>query len=167
MKRKLCCILSVLCLFVTPIAFGGCNDNSSVEPDESSSKVNSSVEPNESSSNDIALSLSYTILEKTNDCLVIHVGVCRDEYKLSDVMEALQTEGKITYTMNGTFMSSLNGVTPEGTNFWALYTSDEEFSNTAWGSYEYNGKNYGSSSLGMESLAVAEGEYYIWALSSY
>ncbi len=166
MKRKLCCILSFLCLFVTPIAFGGCNDNSSVIPEESSSIDNSSVEPDETS-NDIALSLSYAVLKKTNDCLVIHVDICRDEYKLIDVMKDLQESDKITYTMNGTFLSSLNGVTPTGKQFWALYTSDTELSNTAWGSYTYEGKTYGSSILGVTELPIAENGYYIWALSSY
>lgn len=148
MKRKLCCILSFLCLFVTPIAFGGCNN-----PFHSSEAT--------------ATSITCTVEKKTDDCLILHVTDLQGEYTLSEAMATLQSKGEISYAVADGMMTTLNGVTPEGRNFWALYTSDEEFSNTAWGSYEYNGKNYGSSSLGMESLAVAEGEYYIWALSSY
>ena len=48
-----------------------------------------------------------------------------------------------------------------------LYTSDSENANEAWGIVEYEGKNYGSATLGAESLPVKSGAIYIWWYQSF
>ena len=89
--------------------------------------------------------------------------------RLINAMKKLKEQGEMDYTISAGFVNSINGVenASDYSSFWALYTSDEEYSYSEWGVYEYNGAAYGSASLGAESLRVKEGEYYVWHLSVY
>ena len=80
-------------------------------------------------------------------------------------MEILQEEGKLTFTKDATGMiTSINGKenAADWSASWMLYTSDDELSNTEWGTIEWNGKTYGSAVVGASSLQVDEEETYVW-----
>jgi hypothetical protein len=48
-----------------------------------------------------------------------------------------------------------------------LYTSDAENSNSAWGTVEYDGKEYGSAVSGAETLKIKADQLYIWVYQSF
>ena len=62
---------------------------------------------------------------------------------------------------------SINKKAPVGNEFWGLYTSDTELSNTAWGTATYEGNTYGSAMFGAEDLPVIENGIYIWQISTF
>ena len=72
----------------------------------------------------------------------------------------------------GLYVKKLNGYTLENNEFVAIYTSLSEYdgiaySNTDWGTYEYNGKTYDSATYGASGLPLIKGEIYILAISTY
>ena len=82
-------------------------------------------------------------------------------------MEDLKERGAFTYEIANGMILSINGKAPVGNEFWGLYTSDTELSNTAWGTTTYEGKTYGSAMFGAESLPVIENGIYIWQISTF
>ncbi len=83
---------------------------------------------------------------------------------LLDVMEELQAEGSLTLTIENGMITGLNGVKNSviAKSYWMLYTTDEENSNTAWGTYTYEGQVLASSTYGAEELLAKENELYVW-----
>ena len=90
-----------------------------------------------------------------------------DGKTLKDYMDYLQDNQKLTYSINNGMVTAINGKSNTTSSFWMLYTSDEQNSNDAWGTFEYEGEIYGSATLGAESLPVKEGCVYVWAYQSF
>lgn len=86
---------------------------------------------------------------------------------LKDYMDYLQKNNEIEYKINNGMMTSINNKQGNSNQYWMLYTSDTENSNSAWGTCEYNGNTYNSASLGVEQLIVKDGCIYIWYLQSF
>ena len=86
---------------------------------------------------------------------------------LLQYMDYLKSQGILDYEISDGMILSINGLTGGTNQYWMLYTSDEELSNTEWGTIEYEGTMYASAIVGAEELSVAVGEYYIWAYVSF
>lgn len=110
-----------------------------------------------------------TIVEATNQMVVIQVGDVEEEITLLSVMENLQAEGKLSFVVVGGMITELNGISNDVDYdpCWMLYTSDVELSNQDWGTVEYNGAVFGSAIVGAETLTVIPGGYYVWNYQSF
>ena len=98
---------------------------------------------------------------------VVFRGVGNSNGWLSESMELLKKNGKLTYEISGGMVTSINGKANSANEFWMLYTSDTEMANTAWGTYEYEGQTLGSAIVGAEALPVVDGGIYIWAYQGF
>ena len=92
-----------------------------------------------------------------------------DEKRLLTIMEELSADGALTFKESGGMVTSINGKDnpADWSACWMLYTSDEEFSNTAWGSYLLEDMTLGSAIVGAESLPIKAGEYYVWSYQTF
>ena len=109
-------------------------------------------------------------VERTEGTMVaIKVEKAEDNAMLIEVMEYLQEENALAFEVSGGMVISINGKAnaADWSASWMLYTSDEEMSNTAWGTYEYEGQTLGSAIVGAEALPVADGEVYIWSYQGF
>lgn len=86
---------------------------------------------------------------------------------LLDVMTTLEADGELSFTEENGMIVKLNGTKNEGSSYWMLYTSDAEYANTAWGTYEYEGQTYGSATLGATELPFNVKETYIWVYQTF
>ena len=87
---------------------------------------------------------------------------------LEQYMQAMQKNGGITFEAEDGMIVSVNGVTPSAQNeYWFIYTSLEDYSNTTWGTYSYNGQTLGSATLGFGTLPCVAGQTYALILSAY
>ena len=155
MKRKLTYFVSILASFVVSVCMlTGCSFLS-----QSSSSSSSVLVPPEA---------KFLVVETTETSVVIKVNKAQDNQTVLDVMQALQAEGKMSYTLSGTMLQSINGKEnpTDWSACWMLYTDDEAFSDTAY-SIEYKGKIYGSALFGAESLKVKSGKTYIWIYQTF
>ncbi len=114
--------------------------------------------------------LSLIACEKNVDKVVITVS--GSEYDiagktLEEYMSMISEKENIDYEVGNGMMLSINGTTNTTKSFWMLYTDDEDNSNTAWGTIEYDGKTYASSSLGLTELIVKDGATYIWVYQTF
>ena len=107
------------------------------------------------------------VLSVTETQIVISVNEVSSSTTLITVMEDLKERGAFTYEIANGMILSINGKAPVGNEFWGLYTSDTELSNTAWGTATYEGKTYGSAMFGAEDLPVIENGIYIWQISTF
>ena len=91
------------------------------------------------------------------------------EENLMSVMEELQADGLMNFTVQAGMVTSINGKAnpADFSSCWMLYTSDAEMSNSAWGEIDYNGEKLGSAVLGADSLPVVEGEVYVWYYQAF
>ena len=69
----------------------------------------------------------------------------------------------------GFYLTSLNGREATDEYYWAVYTTlgildGVEYSNAAWGTWEYGGETLASASYGVSGLPLVEGELYalVW-----
>ena len=109
-------------------------------------------------------------VEKTaEDMVAIRVLEADGEETLLSVMEDLQEEGLVNFTIQNGMVMGINGKDNpiDFSHCWMLYTSDEEMANAAWGEIEYNGEKLGSAVLGADSLPVLEGEVYVWYYQAF
>ena len=109
------------------------------------------------------------ILSKTDTMVVIKVNETEGFATLIDAMNYLKGEGVLNFEISGGMLTEIEGKAnpADWSACWMLYTSDEELSNTEWGTIEYEGTMYASAIVGAEELSVAVGEYYIWAYVSF
>ena len=109
------------------------------------------------------------VVSKTETMIVIKASETQGFPTLLDAMKYLKDAGKLSFELSGGMVVSIEGKANDATQnaYWFCYTSDSEYSNTEWGTVEYDGKVLGSAILGAESLPVAVGEYYVWAYSKY
>lgn len=90
---------------------------------------------------------------------------------LLDVMEERKEEGTLTFEVVNGMVTSINGTAnaPTYNPCWMLYTSDDDpaASNSAWGTYEYEGQTLASAALGADALIVKAGEIYVWVYLTF
>lgn len=114
--------------------------------------------------------MEYTIVKSNGTRVEICVSDLGDsEWTLIDVMEIAKLEGELTYEISGGMIASMEG-TANAADFsscWMLYTTDEELSNTEWGTITVGEKTLGSAIVGAEALPVVEGELYVWDYQTF
>ena len=88
---------------------------------------------------------------------------------LIDYMDRARLNGGFTYEIKDGMVTSINGKsnTADFSGCWMLYTSDTEFSNTAWGTVEYGEKTLGSAIVGAEELPTKADEIYLWEYCTF
>ena len=111
-------------------------------------------------------------LEKVSETLIVmKVNEAEEGATALSALTKLKEEGKIEFEVQeseyGAYIISINGKEQVTGYSWMLYTSDEEFSTTDYGTVEYNGETYGQAALGASSLVVKSGEYYIWSYDAW
>lgn len=95
-----------------------------------------------------------------------------------DGLKQLMEEGKLTFTYSmgdyGAYILTVNGKEPDPSEneFWAVYTSLGEYegvvySNSEYGSAEYEGRTLNSASFGVSGLPLVEGEIYLIEIGRY
>ena len=88
---------------------------------------------------------------------------------LMDYMETLKDGGELEFSVSDGMITSINGIEnpADYSSCWMLYTSDEDTANKAWGTVEYEGKEYGSAISGAETLKIKADQLYIWVYKSF
>ena len=97
---------------------------------------------------------------------------------LEEALSSLKGIGLLTYegteSEYGLYLTSLNGYTPnaESNEYWAIYTTlgeyeGVEYSNSEYGTFEYEGKTCSSASYGISGIPVVEGETYVITIATY
>ena len=103
------------------------------------------------------------------DYIVITADEGAEGKTLLAYMNDLKAQEQLSFELVNGMVTSINGKAnaADFSSCWMLYTSDSENANEAWGVVEYEEKNYGSATLGAESLPVKSGEIYIWWYQSF
>lgn len=93
----------------------------------------------------------------------------KEEMFLIDYMNELSQQGELACTIEDGMITSINGIAnpADFSSCWMLYTSDTENANNAWGTVEYEGKEYGSAISGAETLKIKADQMYIWVFKSF
>ena len=98
-------------------------------------------------------------------------AVVEEGTTLLDVMEDRKEEGTLAFEVVNGMVTSINGTenSPTYNPCWMLYTSDDDpaVSNSAWGTYEYEGQTLASAALGADALIVKTGEIYVWVYVTF
>ncbi len=105
------------------------------------------------------------IMDGEHAVITVSAERVNDGTTLKQYMDLLVSDGDLSYEMQSGMVTSVNGVAAGNGKYWLLYTDDETFAVPSWGACEYQGKVYGSSSLGAETLVVKAGCTYIWYLT--
>ena len=108
------------------------------------------------------------IISKTDTMVVIKVNEAEGFATLLDAMNYLKNEGELTFEVAGGMASSIEGKAnpADWSACWMVYTSDAEMANAKY-TVEYNGNIYGQAILGVESLPIVAGAYYVWSYDSF
>ena len=113
------------------------------------------------------------VIKESDTCIVIRVteealdgGA---DMMLIDYMNKLVQSGELECTISNGMVTSINGIEnpADFSSCWMLYTSDAENANTAWGTVEYEGAQYGSAVSGAETLKIKPGQLYIWVFQTF
>lgn len=109
------------------------------------------------------------VIKDSDTCIVIRVPEDANEMLLIDYMNLLKENGELSFEVQSGMVSAINGVenAADFSSCWMLYTSDADFSNSAWGTVEYDGNEYGSAIVGAEALTIKPGCLYIWVFMSF
>ena len=110
-----------------------------------------------------------SVLETSNDVVVIKVDEVNGDVTLLSVMQALKEESKIDFNVENGLVTKINGV-QNASDFsacWMLFTSDTELANSSWGTFLYEEQVLGSAITGAEELLVIEGAIYVWNYKSF
>ena len=113
------------------------------------------------------------VIKESDTCIVLKVTEeaigGNTDMVLIDYMDTLVKEGKLTCTIENGMVTSINGIDnpADFSSCWMLYTSDADNSNAAWGTVEFEGKQYGSAISGAETLKIKPGQLYIWVYKSF
>ena len=102
---------------------------------------------------------------ETPACVVLTPNQTYVGRPLSEYMAYAKEQNIFDYTIDGTFVTSINGVA-NTTSYWMLYTNDAQNCDT-WSTYEYEGTVYGVASYGATELIIASGCIYIWAYIAF
>ena len=110
------------------------------------------------------------VIKESDVFVVIKVETDKDDLTLASYMASLE-EYKDMFVISNGMVVSINGIEnpADWSACWMLYTDDyrEEFSNSQWGTIEYNEKIYNSAAFGAESLIVKDGCTYIWIYQTF
>ena len=117
-----------------------------------------------------------SVLESSDKLAVIQASSTGGS--LEEAMSALKEAGALTYEGSegdyGFYLTSVNGYTPDAENneYWAIYTTlgeygGVEYSNSEYGTYEYDGKTCAGASYGISGIPLVEGEIYVLAIAAY
>lgn len=112
------------------------------------------------------------VIKDSDKCIVIKTTEeamdGKTDMLLIDYMELMKEEG-LEFEVSDGMIVSINGIEnpADYSSCWMLYTSDAENSNTAWGTVEYDGKEYGSAISGAEELKIKPGQLYILVFQSF
>ncbi len=110
------------------------------------------------------------VLKESDTFIIINANenVSEDD-TLVDYMTKLKESGELDFAMKNGMITSVNGIenAADFSQCWMLYTSDTSNANDAWGTVEYNGKIYGSATLGAELLKIKSGALYIWVYQTF
>lgn len=149
MKRKLCLLLSLCCVLESATLGAACHQ-------ETTESISANV-------------FSCSLQSATETLVVIQIDETNSEETVLDAMDFLKENNQLSYEIKDGMISSINGKknAADFSSCWMLYTTDEEMSNTAWGTVEYNGKTIASATLGAEALLVEAGELYVWAYATF
>lgn len=113
------------------------------------------------------------VIKESDTCIVLKVTEeaigGKKDMLLIDYMDQLVKDGKMTCTIQNGMITSINGIDnpADFSSCWMLYTSDEENANAAWGTVDFEGKQYGSAISGAETLKIKAGQLYIWVFKSF
>ena len=125
---------------------------------------------------DAAPSAGAAVLEGSDKRVVIEANSTGGS--LEEAMSQLKEEGTLTYEGSeseyGFYLTSVNGYTPDAENneYWAIYTTlgeydGVEYSNSEYGTYDYDGKTCASASYGISGIPMVAGEIYVLVVESY
>ena len=115
----------------------------------------------------LALAGCHTSSVTADVDVVIWATAKQDGMTLLAVMEELQEEGELSFTVSDGMITELNGTKQTPSSYWMLYTSDRENANEQWGTCEYEGEVLGSATLGAGELAVKAGCVYLWSFERF
>lgn len=115
----------------------------------------------------LALAGCHTSSVTADVDVVIRATAEQDGMTLLAVMEELQEEGELSFTVSDGMITELNGTKQTLSSYWMLYTNDQENANEQWGTCEYEGEVLGSATLGAGELAVKAGCVYLWSFESF
>ena len=113
------------------------------------------------------------VIKDSDTCIVIKTTMealdGNTEMLLLDYMAELKEKGEIDYSIKDGMITEINNIEnpSDFSKCWMLYTSDAENSNSAWGTVEYDGKEYGSAVVGAEMLKIKPDHLYIWVFKSF
>ena len=113
------------------------------------------------------------VIKDSDTCIVIKVTQeamgDKTDLLLIDYMQTLKDKGELEFKIADGMVTSVNGIDNpvDFSSCWMLYTSDEALSNAAWGTVEYEGKEYGSAVVGAEKLTIKPDQLYIWVYQSF
>lgn len=115
----------------------------------------------------------FRFVANDETCVVIAADKSDADRSLYDALAFFATSGEITMDGSeseyGFYLTSLNGREATDEYYWAVYTTlgildGVEYSNAAWGTWEYGGETLASASYGVSGLPLVEGELYalVW-----
>lgn len=115
----------------------------------------------------------FRLVANDETCVVIAADKSDADRSLYDALAFFATSGEITMDGSeseyGFYLTSLNGREATDEYYWAVYTTlgildGVEYSNAAWGTWEYGGETLASASYGVSGLPLIEGELYalVW-----
>ena len=113
------------------------------------------------------------VIKESDTCIVLKVTEeaigGKTDMLLIDYMDQLVKDGKMTCTIQNGMITSINGIDnpADFSSCWMLYTSAEENANAAWGTVDFEGKQYGSAISGAETLKIKPDQLYIWVFKSF
>ena len=107
-----------------------------------------------------------TVLETTEERIVISIGEASGEATLSQALDNLQKDGKLTFVVSGGMITSVNGKenrteSASSGYSWMIYTSNTELSYSEYGSKTYENAVCYSAAFGADGLKVQQGETII------
>lgn len=113
-----------------------------------------------------------TVLENEEELLVIRADETKEDVSLENVLQNLKKSGKIQYEISNGMITSINGHTATGNEYWFIYTSLKtykgvSYSDMTWGTYTYDGTDYASAAFGVDGLPMIKGNLYILALGTF
>ena len=88
---------------------------------------------------------------------------------LQAYMDLLVEKKALEYTVTNGMVETVNGVTPDASKgeYWFIYSDDTEFTNEAWGTFEYKGTKFASTTFGIEALPIKVGCTYVFKVGVY
>lgn len=109
------------------------------------------------------------VIKDSDTYIVVKTPGETKDMVLMDYMQTLKDQGELEFVIQNGMITSINGIDnpADYSSCWMLYTSDADNANAAWGTVEYEGKEYGSAVSGAEALKIKPNQLYIWVYKSF